>query len=205
MSDAAPTRKFMFERSFDGAPGTRAPERKPVTLKPEQYDALKQEAYDVGFAAGHKAGLDEQTERLTATTLQVGHKIEHMLNNMQLLQKECHEGMRRMALAIAHKFVPEFTARHGIQEIEAVIAEVITEMVHEPRLVVRIHESQFDSLNEKINALAVQKAYAGKVVVLADAEIAVGDCRVEWADGGMERNGQAMWAKVEQVVAPGDS
>jgi flagellar assembly protein FliH len=75
-------------------------------------------------------------------------------------------------------------------------------MVHEPRLVVRVNEAQFDVLNDKISALAGQKAYAGKVVVLADAEIAAGDCRIEWADGGMERNTATMMQKIEKAVAP---
>jgi flagellar assembly protein FliH len=200
-AETAPTRKFMFERSFDST-APRAPERKPVTLKPEQYDALKQESYDAGFAAGRAAGLDDQNSRLMALLATVDGKIEAMFNTMQTLHQESVAGMRRIALAIARKFVPDFAAKHGLQEIEALLDGVMGEMVHEPRLVVRIHESQFDVLNEKIAALAAQKAYAGKVVVLADAEIAAGDCRIEWADGGMERNGEAMWRKVEQTISP---
>ena len=192
----------MFERSFDGQTGTRAPERKPVTLKPEQYDALKKESFDAGFAAGHKAGLEEHDAQFASLVDLIGNKIEHLLQNAQAFQKQSEEGMRRIALAISRKFLPDFITRNGTQEIEAILSEVMTEMIHEPRLVVRIHESQFDTLNEKINTLATQKAYAGKVVVLADAEIAVGDCRIEWADGGMERNTEATWNQIENVVAP---
>ena len=49
------------------------------------------------------------------------------------------------------------------------LGDVIAEMVHEPRLVVRVHESQFDAVNARIHDITAQKAYAGKVVVLADA------------------------------------
>jgi flagellar assembly protein FliH len=198
-------RKFLFEHSFDNAAGAaRAPERKPVTLKPEQYDALKKESYDLGFAAGQKTGFDEQAERLAATLAEVGQTIEAMIGNMQALQKQSEQGMRRMALAIARKLLPDFTARNGIQEIEAMLNHVMDEMAHEPRLVVRVHESQFDAISNKIGELSAQKAYTGKVVVLADAEIAAGDCRIEWADGGMERNTQATWGEIEKVVAPQD-
>lgn len=201
-SETATLRKFMFERSFDGQAGTRVPERKPVTLKPDQYDALKKESYESGFAAGRAAGVDEQTTKLMALLDQVGGKIDQMLNTLQSLQKQSDEGMRQMALAIARKFLPDFIARNGTQEIEAMLADVMTEMVHEPRLVIRINESQFDFLNEKIDTLSTQKAYAGKIVVLADAEVAAGDCRIEWADGGMERNTEGTWSKIENVIAP---
>jgi flagellar assembly protein FliH len=192
----------MFERSFDHTSGVRVPERKPVTLKPDQYDALRKECHDEGYTEGKKAGLDDQTAQLMALIAVIGTKIDGIVNNMAAIQKQSEEGMRRMALAIARKFLPEFTAKNGMQEIEALLTEVMGEMVHEPRLVVRVHESQFDVLNEKITALTAQKAYAGKIVLLADAEIAIGDCRVEWADGGMERNSQAMWDKIEKAVTP---
>ena len=195
-------RKFMFERSFDAPAAARAPERKPVTLKPEQYDALKKESYDQGFAAGHKTGLDEQTGQMMALLARIGDKIDHMAHSMDTLQRQNDVNMRQMAITIARKFVPELASRHGVQEIEALLSAVIAEMIHEPRLVVRINESQFDCLNEKITTLAAQKAYAGKVVILADAEIAAGDCLIEWADGGMERNSGALWNKIEQVVTP---
>ncbi len=200
-AETAQLRKFMFERSFDTST-PRAPERKPVTLKPDQYDALKQESYDQGFAAGHQTGLDEQVAHFTALMSVVENKMDTLIGNLESIQKLSNENARAMALAIARKFVPEFTARHGLQEIETLLSSVVSEMIHEPRLVVRVHDLEFDVLNEKIGTLAAKKAYAGKIVVLADAGIAAGDCLIEWADGGMERNAAATWSKIENVVTP---
>jgi len=200
--DTSALRKFMFDRSFDNDAAVRAPERKPVTLKPDQYDALKQESYDAGFAAGRAAGMDEQNQNLIALLARVDATIQTMTANMQAFHKQSEAGMRQIALAIAKKVLPNFAARNGLQEIEALLAEVMGEMVHEPRLVIRINETQFDAVDEKVTALSTQKAYAGKVVVLADAEIAVGDCRIEWADGGMERNAEATMQQIEQTLAP---
>jgi flagellar assembly protein FliH len=201
-AEPAPTRKFMFERSFDASAANRAPERKPVTLKPDQYDALKKESYDAGFAAGQKAGLDEQTTQMMLLLAKIEGKIDQMADTMDMIHKDNETNVRRIALAMLGKFVPDLNARHGLAEIEAMLGNVITEMVHEPRLVVRVHETQFDVLDEKINAITKQKAYAGKVVVLADAEIAPGDCRIEWADGGMERNAKSLMTTIEKTVTP---
>lgn len=201
-AEAPVTRKFMFERSFDGSAAHRAPERKPVTLKPDQYDALKQEAYDQGFAMGKKAGIDEQTSQLMALLNAIGVKIDHMAGTMQAIQNNNDAYVRRLAVAMLTKFVPDLTARHGLQEVEAMVAKVVTEMAHEPRLVVRIHESQFDAVDKKIASITEQKAYSGKIVVLADADVAPGDCRIEWADGGIERNAQALQTMLEETVTP---
>ncbi len=203
MVDAPPLRKFMFDRSFDGGAGAQTVERRvPVTLKPEQLDALKKESFDAGFVEGQKAGLDQQTHKLhTAVThldARLGELMQHLVHDQQSRDAE----IRNAVLAIAKKFLPDMTSRHGLQEIQAMLAEVIAEMAHEPRLVVRVHETEFDSLNSRIAEITAQKAYAGKVVVLADADIAAGDCRVEWADGGIERNVQATWKNIDNAVAP---
>ncbi|MDX2028085.1 MAG: FliH/SctL family protein [Alphaproteobacteria bacterium] len=200
-----PIRKFMFDRSFeDGKKIHRTPERdrKPVTLRPEQVDALKKAAWDEGFAAGKKAGADEQAHRLQTTLSQMEGRMLQLIENFQAVHKSQEDELRRAVLAVARKILPDFTSREGLQEIQALLADAIGGMLHEPRLVVRVHESQFDDVNTKIHEITVQKAYAGKVVVLADAGIALNDCRIEWADGGIERNTEAAWQNVENVVAP---
>ncbi len=203
LSADAPARKFMFDLSFDSTAAVpQAPERKPVLMKPEQLDDLKKESFDEGFAAGKKDGLDQQTAALHALTERVDQNIAALVARMGELAKEQEEQTRRIALAIAKKILPDYAARQGIAEIEVLVNDTLHEMEREPRLVVRVEESQFDILNEKIQAIAAQRAYAGKVVVIADQEIASGDCRIEWADGGVARNTPATWNAIEQTVHP---
>lgn len=202
-AETAPVRKFMFDRCFDDASVVhRAPERKPVLMKPDQIDALKQESRDAGFAEGKAAGLDEQTAHLMTVLAQVDRNITALIQGLQAVVAEQEDQTRHLALAIAKKIVPVFVAQNGFQEIEALIGDTIREMAREPRLVVRVHEAEFDVLDEKIQTIAAQRAYSGKVVVLTDPEIAAGDCRIEWADGGVARDTQATWQAIEQTVLP---
>ena len=205
MVDTPPIRKFMFDQSFDGSSNThRSKERPrgPVTLKPEQLDALKKEVFDAGFAAGLKAGNDDSSKKTQGTLFEIEQKIVELISNIEVIEKSCDAQMRASIMAIAKKLLPDMTARHGLQEIEALLTSVVSEMAHEPRLVVRINEAEFDVINTKIHEITTQKAFAGKVVVLADAEISVGDCRVEWADGGIERSVKNTWQKIEETVTP---
>jgi flagellar assembly protein FliH len=57
-------------------------------------------------------------------------------------------------------------------------------------------------LNEKIQNISTQRAFPGKIVILADAEVTSGDCRIEWADGGIERNTSATTKSIEQTLLP---
>ncbi|HEU0117974.1 MAG TPA: FliH/SctL family protein [Alphaproteobacteria bacterium] len=198
-----PIRKFMFDKSFDGMNTGRAPGAPvPVTLKPEQLEALKKEAFDAGVQAGKKAGHDVQTQTVNALLARVEGRLEEVMQNLGNIEKDRDASLRNAVLAIAKKLLPDFVAKNGLQEIQALLNDAIAEMVHEPRLVVRIHESEFDTINNRIQEITTQKAYAGKVVVLADAEIAPGDCRIEWADGGVERKAAATMQSIEEAVAP---
>jgi hypothetical protein len=42
--------------------------------------------------------------------------------------------------------------------------------------------------------------YSGEVVLLADNQMGLSDCLVEWADGGAERNVERLWSEVEEVL-----
>jgi flagellar assembly protein FliH len=203
MADTPPARKFLFDRSFDdGSTAARGHERKPVTLKPEQVDALKKEAYDAGLVAGQKAVGDAKTEQLAELMGQIEKSLHALVDNVAMIHKQQKDLVGALVLSVARRILPDYTGRHGLQEIQALLDDTITEMVHEPRLVVRIHLSQFDAANTYLQAMAAQKAYAGKIVVLADTNVAIGDCRIEWADGGVERDTEATWKKVEHALTP---
>lgn len=199
----APMRKFMFDRSFDDiALAQRPAEQKPVLMKPEQIDALKKEARDRGFAEGKEAGKEEQATQLAAIMTTVGKNIDTLMQNIDALRHEQEAHTRQLVMAIAKKILPDFAARQGLQEIEALLGDAVRDMGREPRLVVRVNEAHLDAVKAQVEKITAQRAYTGTVVVLSDAEVAAGDCRIEWADGGIERNTQATWDAVEQTVLP---
>src|SRR3546814_7302027 len=46
-----------------------------------------------------------------------------------------------------------------------------------------------------------RSGFEGKLVFLADERLKTGDLRVEWADGGAERNQKALWQEIDAVIA----
>ena len=53
---------------------------------------------------------------------------------------------------------------------------------------------------EKIERLAAQSGFEGRLVILAEPEIASGDCRIEWADGGVVQERAAIEARIDELV-----
>lgn len=200
----SPARKFMFERSFDNGGGALQParDRRPVTLTYDQLDALKKEQHAAGFAAGRQATAEDQARHLNATVDTIAAAVGSLIAAAEAARPAQETRVREAVLAIARKVLPDFSQRHGLQEIEAVVAGVIGEMTGEPRLVVRVNEAQFDAVDAALKAITEKQGYAGKVVLVADAQVKADDCRVEWADGGVERNLEVLWQSLGKTLAP---
>ncbi len=201
-SSTPPARKFLFERSFeeDLALSLAGQERTRQVFTLEQLEAAKQEAYQNGMAAGQKATMETQQQAMNALLKQVEQKLGNLIDTSAKHWQQQLMQLQEVGLSIARKIMPSYAEKHGLEEIETIISQVITEMGREPRLVVRIAEGQFDAVSDKIKEISERKAYTGKVIVLAEPELGPADCRVEWADGGIERDLKTLWQEIDKIM-----
>ena len=52
----------------------------------------------------------------------------------------------------------------------------------------RINDTLYAAAREKLEDITRAHGYEGRLVVLGEPSVAVGDCRIEWADGGIDRD-----------------
>ena len=105
-----------------------------------------------------------------------------------------------VAVAVARKLCNDLIAAEPLGEITGLVRECFSHLVSTPHLVVRIHESLYEGAREKIEQMAKRSGFEGRLVILAEPEIAKGDCRIEWADGGVVLERAAIEAKVNELV-----
>jgi len=187
------TRKFTFDDFFDF---DRQPEVAPEVQdapppSPLFSEAELAEARAAGFEEGRMQALLDH-ERSDANRLAAA--VERIADGMVALSQAETARNRNfqsvaldVALATVRKLMPELARRFGQNEIESVVVESLGEQHDEPRLVIRVPDAAFEPLAGRIESLAAKRGYAGKTVILADAALAPADCRIEWADGGVER------------------
>jgi flagellar assembly protein FliH len=199
-----PLRKFLFERSFEGDLGMDFDEKPKPTFSEEQLEETRQAAFEEGRLAGQKAA--EIGERKTQSVIlgQIEQKMEQLLGvGDQQWQSQLAQLME-VALVIARKVVPVYATKNGLAEIEEIVTRVIDEMGQEPRLVIRVPATAFAELQRRIDEIAEKRAFSGKIIVLADDNMGPSDCRVEWADGGVERDFKKLWQEIDQIMEPYD-
>lgn len=173
--------RFNFDTAFDGTITESA--RKAA----ENLEATKAEAFEAGRQQGRaeaEAGINSRTSAVLASLLDATNQIFGRLDeSVQANLKQASQ----MSLLIAQRLAPRLVAERPSAEIEGLIRDCLELCLQEPRLVVRVAEELVDPMKEQLDDLQRHAGYAGKFVLIGDPDIAIGDCRVEWPDGGAER------------------
>lgn len=193
----AAMQKFLFDRSFDGL----QPRHADLPAKPSVYaqadlDAAKEAAFNEGYAAGKQKHLAE----IAVIATHIEHQLETLLQGAAQHRHEQQTETMDIALTIAQKLLPDYVSRNGLDEIQGLLTQAMHEMAQEPRLVVRIPDAMLDPLQQSLDHLINSQAFAGKIILLADDNLGAQDCRIEWSDGGIERNIGVIWQTIERLA-----
>jgi flagellar assembly protein FliH len=105
-----------------------------------------------------------------------------------------------VALSVARKLAPELIAAEPFAEIAALATSCFRQLIGAPHVVVRIAEGVYDVAHTKLEEIARMQGFVGRLVVLAEPSLALGDCRIEWADGGLSRDRAATEAVIVDAV-----
>lgn len=197
-----PSKPFLFDQSFDLSAMKAEEEAQAIkTYTEEEVALIKEQAYGQGFIAGKETALADLQTKQSGLLANMNRLLERLAADVWQVYAQQKQTASDIALAIARKILPEYTRKHGIQEMTAVIEQSITDMINEPRLVLRVNEQHFDYVKNEVDAMAERLGYLGKMIILADPQLGENDCRLEWADGGMERNTSLTWSEIERQVA----
>ena len=104
-------------------------------------------------------------------------------------------------MAVGKKLAPELVAREPFAEIAALATDCFRHLVASPHVVVRVNDALHQTARERLDEMVRSRGLDSRLVVLAEADIRPGDCRIEWADGGIKRDSAAITAAVDEAVA----
>jgi flagellar assembly protein FliH len=189
--------KFLFDIDFgsgagaDGAMGAVARAAHEAALADARADAYRDGLAD--------AAADAQ-RRAAAALERVAAGLESLVHGLDATARRLEVEAVDVAVAAARKLAPELIAREPFAEIAALVRECFTHLVAAPHVVVRVNDALHAQAREQLEETARTRGFDGRLVVLAEPDIALGDCRIEWADGGIVRDRAATEAAIGEVV-----
>jgi flagellar assembly protein FliH len=187
--------KFQFDNEFVAEPSRGAAGEHSVS-------SARNKALAAARAEGHEAALAQARAEI-ATTVAVA--LENMIAQVIALrgadEARDQTEMVRFAYAIGAKLAAALIGREPAAEVELMIKACLADLRGEPRIVVRAAAPVVDQLKSRIDSIATDKGFTGAIVLLPDDGLTGADCRVEWADGGAERDGAHLNARIEAAIS----
>jgi flagellar assembly protein FliH len=106
-----------------------------------------------------------------------------------------------IALAVTAKLLPSMGPKAALAEMDALMRETLAKLREEPRVVIRVPEALADDVLARIEEITNAAGYPGSITLLGEPGLAGSDCRIEWADGGVERDGARLKADLDAAVS----
>jgi len=197
--------KFLFDDDFGGGAAAKAAE---AAVSEAAHKAALAEAEARGYRNGVNAAeakataeLKTEAERRSAAAFErIAAALASLADRLKAIEDRFEAESVEVAVAVARKLAPQLIEREPLAELTALATECFGELLRAPHVVVRVNEGLYAAAREKLEDIARSRGFEGRLVVLGEPDIPEGDCRIEWADGGLKRDRVATEAAIAEVV-----
>ncbi|PZO04550.1 MAG: flagellar assembly protein FliH [Hyphomicrobiales bacterium] len=154
-----------------------------------------------GIAAGREQGRREAESQLNGLVAQLARAAERLVAQEATHAAQVEAQAAHVAIVAAKAFAGVALAQWPLAALEQGLRECLTHARLAPHLVMRVNDGAVDAAETLVKRLAQETGFAGRLVVLGEPDIAPGDGRIEWADGGFVIESERLSRLVEQAVA----
>ncbi|MCE1237661.1 MAG: flagellar assembly protein FliH [Hyphomicrobiales bacterium] len=211
---ATPAR-FLFDTDFsrpEPPPAAQPAEPPRPTIDLDQHlaemvaveERARAEGFDEGreegFAAGRLDAEARAAERLADAAQSLVGVARSLLAALDADRLAIEARALDLAVIAAEKLAGRLVEREPLVEIRALLTECLGPLRKAPHLVVRLDARDADALEPEVARIARETGFEGRIVILGEDDLARGDCRIEWADGGILRDRAALSAEIEAAV-----
>lgn len=209
------SQKFKFEVDFDleeerlraeaerleaERRAAKKEEIKSITYSEEEMARERDAAYQKGLTDGEQRARQSIEQAVANVVTQATAQLSLLVEAELTREKTACEAALTTTLATIKKAWPQIIQKLGQGLVEDTIRQSLELNPQEARIVVRVHDSMLDAVVNRLPQIKDGEAFAGKVIVLADEAVAAGDCKVEWADGGLERLSRTLSQQLDDAM-----
>lgn len=182
---AAPAR-FTFDLDL------AKPQRKMRSIPEDEVDQMlahaRESSYNDGLRDGQSSIEARAADTLAESANQLMDKLGDTVETLAQRQRQYLGDAVTLSATIARKLAAHLIARQPAAEMTALIEECMASLDHAPHLVIRCHPELCDAMKNAAEARMASTGFTGRLVVMGDPEIRLGDGRLEWVDGGLVRD-----------------
>lgn len=198
---------FRFERDFglpfadDDDAATLPPSPPPPMFTEDDLHLARTEAYADGVDAGRREALAATAERTAAVLGRLADTLAGLGSELVPDPTRTTRDVGAVAMAVCRRLLPEAYRAAAVTAVGELVSLVLPRVALVPQLRLWVAPAIEAEISRSIAALPARLAFAGELTVAADQALAPGDCRIDWARGGVIRDLDQLWREVDRVMA----
>lgn len=167
--------------------------------------AVVEAAEHAAFARGVAAGRDEagrETERAKAVALErIAVAVAGAVASVDGRVAAVESDALAFFDALARKLAGRALAEAPLAAVRDAAAEAFRHLRGVPHLAARVHESLVDDVEALLRAMGRERGFEGRLIVIGSDDLAPGDARIDWADGGVVADRGALERAADAALA----
>jgi len=181
------TAKFTFDTEFRAdadVVSTAARKRQKQTMTVEEIETMVARAQQEGLESGQVRAQEKINQTLAALVITLRAALDQSLAEIEAVREEA----THLAIAAARKLAHAALEALPAGDVEAALRQAMHQAIAEPRITLRAAPAVTEVLEPRLNDIAHEEGYEGRVLIAADPAMTGADCRIEWRGGGAERS-----------------
>ncbi len=183
--------KYLFDRNLD--PGYGSDQK-------AEHEAALAAARTAGIAEGRRLAGAEAEARFAAQSAPLAAAISAHLAKIDAAIVEYEAAAATLAMTVARSLASNLVAAQPLEEVHALFKDCIGQLHTAPHLAIRLNDAIVEVAQERLEPIAAQTGYEGRLIIIGDPDISAGDCRIEWAEGSIVRSLADIDATVHEKV-----
>lgn len=192
--------RFTFDLDLTHRPKVPTPSV-PEDVVAHLIAQAREEAFSQGFVAGENSAANQAARAVADAAAAIASKSGEMARSLDEASKAHLTEAVGLAASIGRKIALNLVLRQPTAELDALIAECMQNLSGVPHLVIRCHPDIADAIRDIATAHMATSGFAGRLIVMGDPDQRMGDGRLEWIEGGLVRDINAISEDIDNRIS----
>ncbi len=170
------------------------------TYSEEEFRNAIKTAEEVSYEKGFQAALNDETKQQNILLEDIKNQLMAIFASTEQRNIDMEKDNLRFMLSAIRKIFPTMEKENAAKEVQNFLSENFSSFAKQEVLSFSFNPSSASQAAKIIGKLAEQNDFEGKISVHKDETMGASDCRVEWKNGGSERNAAKILDQIEDLI-----
>lgn len=170
------------------------------TYSAEELEKAQRIAEQTGYEKGYKAKDCEVEQEVSRSLESINIKLLDIITSREQQQIELEKSFMQLNLEVINKLIPGLNQEMAVEILNRFLADNFPNFKNEAKLSFYLHPEVVGKVQEQIAHLAHIHDFEGKISLHKGENLGIADCKVEWENGGVERNSHKILEKIDNLL-----